>query len=1320
MRLPRMNVNALRGGRATVWFLLASLALVTTLHRAQAADHFAAASPPVGPSSPDGQFPPTLDVTGTGPGFGVPDYASGDPLFNDDVSVGGFGAMGRIGHIAPQTVGREESITHIELMPYLFVEDLMFFGDWRLFRTNSGDLGGSVGLGLRHYLSDYDIVFGGSAWYDIDDTRESQFQQVGLSLELFSRHLDVRANWYVPVGNQERELGTTFVAGSQRFEGYNLLFDTRTEFGSAADGVDMLFSVPVAGEIPQHFNLEASAGWYHFQVPNTDLTRIWGWKLRADADFFENWVHGFVEFTSDRVFDNNVIAGASVNYYHNLERRPRLSSSQYYRMSEWVRRNYNVVTIDDAVVNAGQPVINPATGQPYTFAHVRNITDPVLEAQFPTFPAPTGMGTVEMPYQYIREAQQGIDPEKDGMFVPADVIYVQANSVFDETVDGQLNTVVRLNDNEILLGEGVPQSLPVPGFGAIPLPVVVGGSKPLITNTTVDAIVVANDNLMGGFDVSNVGGNGLVGNGIVNGTFRDLRLLNGTGDGILLTNPSGRIQFLRDSIGAISVAGQDSFLGNGFHVNGGAANITYNDTIVNTNNYAVLVENTFGGLVDFQGTTVTDTSGSGILLQNNIGGVTLDTGTITNSDGTGIQILDAEGTVTILNDWVIENPAGVGLDVDNLQSSLISPGSITVNNRNAIGADFTNISGLVEMFGDLTINALNPTGTAGVNDPGINFQTSSGSVRFTNLLVADSNGVGINIGDPTGTNINQAGATFTAIGNTTVTNTALPAIQISGGPGAFDPTDVNFNIVTISGHQNRGIQIERTSGPINFLGTTSVTDNVAAPNGFAALFIEDISGSVGFNTFTANNNGPPEPAVLIQNIPDPGSVSFNRLNVLNAVNTEGVNVFNVNSFSSQGGDINVTGATAVDIQDTNYNAIFTSITSSLPPDFGVYLEDNVGRFSVTGDGLNLGSGGTITGAPIAAVRALRADELSLNYMTLNTNGIGVFAEDMTSVALDSMQIMGSVEEGVRLIDTQFFLAEDSFFTDNGVGGGGILVPNQQHIRALMTQLHPDPDIDDDVPYSYLIQRNTFQDGVGTIFNDDAIFISSVASASGSQLDLIVQDNLAIMNRSAGAFLAGAAFLNVAWQGPLNSTVQRNDITTIGNPGERAFIFSQTGLGNISNIVIDSNIATFAGGAQDIGTLLNFTGPANVSFTNNQFGFGGLFATGLQMSTFAGGNSIVITGNLLDFNADGGTGMLFPVTTAPAFFRIADNTINLTNTVLQFPGERGIIFNAINGVINLAGNLDNFVNVFADNATIIFQIPPGSSTGQIPINGVFVP
>ena len=59
--------------------------------------------------------------------------------------VGGFGVLGRAGHQAGPTVGRTDSITYMDLMPYMFLEETMLFGDLRVNLGNNGSLGGSAG-----------------------------------------------------------------------------------------------------------------------------------------------------------------------------------------------------------------------------------------------------------------------------------------------------------------------------------------------------------------------------------------------------------------------------------------------------------------------------------------------------------------------------------------------------------------------------------------------------------------------------------------------------------------------------------------------------------------------------------------------------------------------------------------------------------------------------------------------------------------------------------------------------------------------------------------------------------------------------------------------------------------------------------------------------------------------------------------------------------------------------------------------------------------------------------------------------------------------
>ena len=519
---------------------------------------------------------PTLRVGGLSHGGNSADLA---PYFQ--VPGGGYGIMGRLGHVGGKTVGRNDSLTHINLQPYMFVDQNMFFSDLRMYRLNDGGIGGNIGGGWRRYLEDHDAILGAIGYYDVDDTRNQEFQQMGLSLELLSRWLDVRANWYIPFGETEQILGTSFLSGTQRFEMNSLLFDTVTTFGNAAEGVDVTFTSPVPWEIFEPYNVEASAGFYHYQVRDKKLDPLWGYRLRVDASFFERMMHTFVELTSDRQHHTKVIIGASLDYYGGFESRSRIKDRQYYRMSEWVRRNYNVVTVESDVVNVGVPVVNPDTGLPYFIVHIAND---------PTVGGPED-GTAENPFEFINNA---IVTEP-----LADVYYVWGGSSFNGA-----DASVALPDNKILLGEGVPQELPSAGFGSVPLPVQRPGIVTL-SNAIGNAITAGNNVLVGGFTIINPSGNGVNISGVVDGAFRDLIIQGAEMDGVLMMNPTGVFAF-----DDVTVSADDGINGAGgiaFHVDGGnsttlvshtmtdpVANPTFENSGGNLNE-VVLIENTTGG-----------------------------------------------------------------------------------------------------------------------------------------------------------------------------------------------------------------------------------------------------------------------------------------------------------------------------------------------------------------------------------------------------------------------------------------------------------------------------------------------------------------------------------------------------------------------------------------------------------------------------------------------------------------------------------------------------------------------------------------------------
>src|SRR6185369_12783214 len=90
-------------------------------------------------------------------------------------------------------------------------------------------------------------IFGGSLWYDGDDSLGSFYQDIGLSLEHYSDLFDVRLNGYVPVGQTDRQIADRLT--NPRFVGNNLLFDRVLVFGVALAGVDYEIGMPLPATV---------------------------------------------------------------------------------------------------------------------------------------------------------------------------------------------------------------------------------------------------------------------------------------------------------------------------------------------------------------------------------------------------------------------------------------------------------------------------------------------------------------------------------------------------------------------------------------------------------------------------------------------------------------------------------------------------------------------------------------------------------------------------------------------------------------------------------------------------------------------------------------------------------------------------------------------------------------------------------------------------------------------------------------------------------------------------------------------------------------
>lgn len=727
---------------------------------------------------------------------------NGTPRWDDsDEGAGGFGLEARIGQKVGNTIGRDKDITHTELMPYIISGDQMVFGSLRMFRASNANLGGSAGLGYRFFAEDWNKVLGINSYYDRDDHRGVTFEQVGLGLEILGDTWDARANWYVPNGTLTQVLGVSAVAGSQNFSGNDLLFDRRTDIAAAANGFDVMITTPVPGGWSEKHDLEASAGFYHYYSRDVDTDSIWGYRLRADAGFFQDLAHMFLEYTSDKQTEHAVMFGVSLDWHGGINTVRRRGGSQKNRLGEFVRRNDHVVTLDQPIIEEDVVAINDDTGLPFNIVHVDRARDETAvfdptSSFLPLGGAPddgVGDGTFENPFLSIEDAFAS-DPALDIVFVGGGPLNVYSDVDF-------LAPLV-IGDDQSLLGEatGVDHLVNVQGITdpvLLPSPTasLLAATDPPLTRPVLQgllgtAVTLSDNSEFSGFiiDGASLGDptiintvNGVSGNAVTDGTIQDVTVTNVSGNGIELIDTTGSFDFENIQIGAlaggvISQAGPDGIVGTaddapdaqgadgvGFLVSGGSPIVNFlglssplsptGNHIANDTGGAVQILNTTGGSVGLGNVNIVDDGGDGILILETAGRVTLGLASLSNTTGSSISILDSSGTTDLLDTITIFNAGDDAFVINDLNpGGQVNGGLDSVINitqigaiADAVGLQLNRINGAVTLGGSLNIGSAGAL--ANLTQPAINFQNSAGDVRIATLAIDQRAGAGINIGD---------------------------------------------------------------------------------------------------------------------------------------------------------------------------------------------------------------------------------------------------------------------------------------------------------------------------------------------------------------------------------------------------------------------------------------------------------------------------------------------------------------------------------------------------------------------------------------------
>ena len=585
-------------------------------------------------------------------------------------------------------------------------QSILFSEGQLLLDPENVNLGGNFRIGYRRYLTESDLVLGGYIGYDIRNTGNSTFNQLGGGLEALGNGWEVRVNGYLPVGDRRRQVreqsfdtGDGNIFSGLRFTG-NSLSATRTRlqvidrtFESAMAGFDLEGGVKLASW--DSGNLKAFVGTYLYSAPSGDS--FLGLRTRLQAEINQNLVTGLA-LETDGPNGTRLLASIGVSFggIPPQHRAATPAESIVARLGSGVARQETIAVgrqreVERVSRQEDVAMANPATGQPWRFVHV-------------TPGAAGGTGSFESPLGEIAGAAVNT-AASDGN----NIIYVQGPGTVagDFTIPNQVQ----------LLSAAVPQFINSTQINTVQLPGSGTGIYPDINNT----VALGSNAVISGFAITPPAGRaGIIANGVQTVTIRDNRVLaSGNGaPGIFLQNIIGTA-------------------------------IAQNNRIITTGNPTAQFSSPAGILVDQDNTTLTDlilanntistngvnAYGIRILPQNNssIANATVTGNQITTDGGAGIFGVSAFGIfVSPLNNSEIGNAtvsgntvstsgfASIGIFVGNSDNSVIANTAVSDNQITTSG-DFANGIAVATANGSL-INATvsgNTVSTSGNGADGI-------------------------------------------------------------------------------------------------------------------------------------------------------------------------------------------------------------------------------------------------------------------------------------------------------------------------------------------------------------------------------------------------------------------------------------------------------------------------------------------------------------------------------------------------------------------------------------------------------------------------
>jgi trimeric autotransporter adhesin len=656
------------------------------------------------------------------------------------------------------------------------------FVEGRLLVSTDSTMGGNVLLGHRFSASN-DAVWGGYVAYDIRDTGNKTFNQIGLGLERLGKNWELRANGYIPVGNSKQVISESF--RSLGFTGNSFLLDVTRQFEVSLAGFDIEAGVPIARF--SSGDLRAYGGMYYYT--GESVGSALGVRGRLVAKPTNNISLGLM-LQHDSIFDTRLVFNASVDFAGSSRNAP---SDTTTRLASSVQRIPTIGVIGKTE-NTQEPARSVQTGRPIEFSYV-------------TPGAGTGDGTIENPTGNIQTALNVAKPEE--------IVYVEFSNSPSEGFN--------IPDGVKVLSNALPRFIETKEVGTIQIPNSGTGLSPVVNGT----VTMGNNTTLEGFTINNATGNAIQASGVNNLTITNNQINNPSGQGISLNGVGGRNIISNNTI---QNTGSQSIFLQGFGNNQQSFNVE-NNVITNSRSQGIFAQasDNVQQQVNLKDNLITNSTGTGVFVQAN-----------NNANQTiNITGVEARGTV---KDSLGEGGQGIFVTANGTAQQNIKIENSTASGNAAQGIFVSANSGAKQTF---TIDNSTATRNAGqgvfVQANGTSQQEFTINQITASNTVKDSNGDG---GQGVFIAANGGQQKFT-LNNPVITDNSSQGLFISGNDGAKQTVTVNQP--TLNNNSGQGIFVQANNSSTQELeikqATVSNTTKDSNGDGGQGIFIAANGGA---------------------------------------------------------------------------------------------------------------------------------------------------------------------------------------------------------------------------------------------------------------------------------------------------------------------------------------------------------------------------------------------------------------------------------------------------------------------------------------------